>query len=165
MTILIPIYAHTMVFNLSAAMLTVEIPQLFAVRFGFNAEQIGLQFIGIIVGTIVGEAFNATVLRWLRRRAEQHQQQGKSTKKAANPPDYLFSSYLGFCCMIAGLTIFCILLGKIKPIDYKVGPIIGIGIVAFGNQVVASFLIPFHFPISTRGINGENDSDAENWRY
>lgn len=26
MTILIPIYAHTMIFNLSAAMLTVEIP-------------------------------------------------------------------------------------------------------------------------------------------
>jgi hypothetical protein len=64
MTILIPIYAHTMIFNLSAAMLTVEIPQLFALRFGLNAQQIGLQFIGIVVGAIVGEAFNAVVLSW-----------------------------------------------------------------------------------------------------
>lgn len=138
MTILIPIYAHTMIFNLSAAMLTVEIPQLFAIRFGFNAQQIGLQFIGIVVGTIVGEAFNAVVLSWLRRRAQQGV---GNIKKAARPTEYLFSSYLGFCCMIAGLVIFCILLGNTKPKDYNVGPIIGIGIAAFGNQIVTSFLI------------------------
>lgn len=82
-----------MIFNLSAAMLTVEIPQLFAIRFGFNAQQIGLQFIGIVVGIIVGEAFNPIVLSWLRWRAQQGV---GSIKKAARPTEYLFSSYLGF---------------------------------------------------------------------
>ncbi|EED14954.1 conserved hypothetical protein [Talaromyces stipitatus ATCC 10500] len=150
MTILIPIYAHTSIFNLSAAMLTVEIPQLFAIRFGFNAQQIGLQFIGIIVGTMVGEVFNAVVLSWLHRRVQQRQlQQGDSRKKAANPTEYLFSSYLGFCCMIAGLVIFCILLGNTKPMHYNVGPIIGIGIAAFGNQIVTSFLINYIIQMHT----------------
>ncbi|KAF3407088.1 hypothetical protein DPV78_000995 [Talaromyces pinophilus] len=141
MTILIPIYAHTMIFNLSAAMLTVEIPQLFALRFGLNAQQIGLQFIGIVVGAIVGEAFNAVVLSWLRWRAQQGV---GNIKKAARPTGYLFSSYLRFCCIIAGLVIFCILLGNTNPMDYNVGSIIGIGIAAFGNQIVTSFLIKYH---------------------
>ncbi|KAF9895308.1 hypothetical protein FE257_000212 [Aspergillus nanangensis] len=96
MTVLIPIYSHSMIFNLSAAMLTVEIPQLFAERFHFNAQQIGLQFIGIIVGTIVGETANVVVLKYLRRRAS------KQHLPAANPTSYLVASYLGFLCMIAG---------------------------------------------------------------
>lgn len=134
MSVLIPIYSHSMVFNLVAGMLTVEIPQLFAARFGFGAEQIGLQFIGIIAGTIIAETFNATLLYALRRRYE-----------TVRPLNYLVISYFGFLCVIAGLVTFCICLGNTQPMHYNVSPIIGIGIAGFGNQVVANFLVNCEF--------------------
>lgn len=153
--ILLAICSHTMIFNLSAAMLTVEIPQLFAARFGFNSEQIGLQFLGIIVGTILGEVFNAVSHRLLKSRSTQKDQ--SSTVKLDK---YLQVSYIGFICMSIGLVMFCILLDQTAPMQYNVRPIIGIGIAGFGNQVVSNFLVNCKlsvFAILTENTNGGID--------
>ncbi|KAF9887693.1 hypothetical protein FE257_009646 [Aspergillus nanangensis] len=138
LTVMIPIYAHSMVFNLVAGMLTVEIPQLFGPRFAFNAQQTGLQFIGIIVGTILAEIFNAVTLHGLRVRA------AKRGSQPVQPQQYLLVSYGGFLCTIAGLVMFCLLFSKTtSPMQYSVWPIVGIGVAGFGNQVVATFLVNY----------------------
>jgi nitrate reductase gamma subunit len=120
-------------------MLTVEIPQLFGARFELGPEKIGIQFLGIIVGTILGEIFNAVILGLLNRRTVEKQ------RRAVNPKNYLLASYLGFVCMIVGLVVFCIQLGNTIPMHYKVSPIIGIGVAGFGNQLVSNFLINCKF--------------------
>lgn len=102
-TVVIPVISHTMIFCLSAAMLTVEILQLFAVRFGFDSKQIGLQFLGIIVSTFLGELFSSSFLIFLRRRALK-----KPAGEKLDIEQYLSGSYLGFICMIIGLVVFCI---------------------------------------------------------
>lgn len=138
-TVLLPVLSHSMIFCLSAAMLTVEIPQLFATRFDLGPKQTGIQFLGIIVGTILGELFNAVVLSLMNRRTLQKQ------RHAVNPKNYLMASYLGFVAMIAGLVVFCVLLGNTLPLHYEVSPIIGIGVTGFGNQLVSNFLINCKF--------------------
>ncbi|KAJ5513525.1 Translation elongation/initiation factor/Ribosomal beta-barrel [Penicillium fimorum] len=137
MTVVLPVLSHTMIFCLSASMLTVEIPQLFGTRFELSPEQTGIQFLGIIVGTILGEVFNAVVLSLMNRRTVDNQ------RHAVNPKNYLIASYLGFVSMIVGLIVFCVLLANTLPMHYKVSPIIGIGIAGFGNQLVSNFLINY----------------------
>lgn len=49
-SIALPAFSYTIVFAFASILMTVEIPQIFGAKFGFNAQQLGLQFIGIIVG-------------------------------------------------------------------------------------------------------------------
>ncbi|KAJ5497243.1 hypothetical protein N7463_009230 [Penicillium fimorum] len=144
-SMLIPIYAHSMIFNIVAGMLTVEIPQLFAERFDFGAEKIGLQFIGIITGTVLAESFNTVVLYTMRRRAVRRHD------KMPRPVNFLLVSYLGFVCVIAGLVAFCICMENAKPLHYSVTPIIEIGVAGFGNQVIATFLVNCELSFCKRG--------------
>ncbi|KAJ5678566.1 MFS general substrate transporter [Penicillium maclennaniae] len=135
--IALPICSHSMIFCLSAALLTVEIPQLFGPRFGFNSEQIGLQFLGIIVGTVTGEMANAILHKLLRARA------AKPNDSHVRLSWYISLSYVGFVCMVVGLVVFCIQLDHTAPMHYNVTPIVGVGIAGFGNQVVSNFLINY----------------------
>jgi hypothetical protein len=49
-SIALPAWCYANVFAFASIMMTVEIPQTFGPKFGFNAQQLGLQFIAIIVG-------------------------------------------------------------------------------------------------------------------
>ena len=48
----IPTLAHSIVFGFCSVLICVEIPALLGVKFGLNAEQIGLNFIGNIIGYV-----------------------------------------------------------------------------------------------------------------
>lgn len=127
--VLIPAVAYSIIFNFSSVLLTVEIPQIFTPKYHFNAQQIGLQFLGMIIGSVVGEQLGGLGSDlWMRRG------QGQKT------PEYrLWISYPGFVTAIVGLAIFCVQTDKLSV--YNVSPIVGIGIAAFGNQIM--FVYPF----------------------
>lgn len=56
-------------------------------------------------------------------------------------PEYrLWSSYLGFLTAIIGQIVFLIQLNNIGK-HYNVTPTLGVGIAAFGNQVVTTVLV------------------------
>ncbi|KAK4862368.1 hypothetical protein LT330_010758 [Penicillium expansum] len=92
LTIMTPVVSYAMVFGFCSVMSTVEIPALLGPKFGFNSQEIGLQFLGVIVGT---------------------------------------------------LTVFCVQLDRAPPMHWNVTFIIGIGIAAFGNQVITTVLITY----------------------
>jgi len=50
LNVTIPAVAYSMVFCLAGVLLTVEIPQTFIPLFRFNPQQLGYQFIGLIIG-------------------------------------------------------------------------------------------------------------------
>ena len=52
---MIPAAAYAMVFLFSSVPIAVEIPQLFVRKFGFNAQQLDLQMLAIIIGSVLGE--------------------------------------------------------------------------------------------------------------
>lgn len=51
----LPALAYSTVFLFGSVLITIEIPQLFESKFDLNTEQVGLQFIGVIVGSLLGE--------------------------------------------------------------------------------------------------------------
>jgi hypothetical protein len=51
-SVFIPTLACSIVFNFASVLFTVEIPVIFGKRFHFNPQQIGLQFLGLIIGLV-----------------------------------------------------------------------------------------------------------------
>jgi hypothetical protein len=58
------------------------------------------------------------------------------------PPEYrIWSSYIGFLCAIIGFIIFGVQLQNTPRLHWNVTPLIGVGIAAFGNQVITTSLV------------------------
>jgi hypothetical protein len=135
--ILIPAVAYSIVFNFASVLTTVEIPQIFAAKFGFNAQQLGLQYIGIIIGSVLGEIVGGRGSDfWMRRKSAQLGQ-----SRHAPPEHRLWLSYPGFATVICGLVVFLVQAEKIHA--YNVTPVVGMAIAAFGNQVITTVLVTY----------------------
>ncbi|KAI8679148.1 MFS domain-containing protein [Fusarium keratoplasticum] len=133
--VMIPAAAYSMIFLFGNIMLTFMIPQIFPEKFGFDTQQVGLQYIGIIVGTLIGEQFGGIMSdkwMWLRER------KGKMPQ-----PEYrLWLSYLGHLSTICGVVVFLVQSDNASD-KWNVTPIIGAGIAAAGNQIVTTVLITY----------------------
>ncbi|GKZ27410.1 hypothetical protein AbraIFM66951_004200 [Aspergillus brasiliensis] len=96
--VLIPRVAYAFTFCYANVAVVVEMPTVFGEKFNLNAQQIGLQFIALIIGCILGDQLSGPcsdyLLRFLRRR------NGRSC-----PADRLWLSYVGYGTTIAGLLI------------------------------------------------------------
>jgi hypothetical protein len=134
--VMIPACAYAMVFLFASVLTTVEIPQLFAEKFHLNAKQLGLQFIGLIVGSIIGEQIGGhSSDMWMRARAKK-----TSPKK---PEFRLWLSYIGILLTICGLVVFLVRIDQAPVGHWNVTPIVGAGIAAAGNQIVTTVLITY----------------------
>jgi len=136
-SIAVPTVAYAMVFLFASVMTTVEIPQLFLPKFGLNAQQLGLQFLGIIIGTIIGEQLGGNLSDfWMNR---------KTKKLDARPaPEYrLWLSYSGFLLTICGLVVFLVQTAHATQGSWNVTPIIGVAIAGAGNQIVTTVLVTY----------------------
>jgi len=126
-----------MVFLFASVMTTVEIPQLFLPKFGLDAQQIGLQFLGIIIGTVIGEQLGGALSDyWMRRR-------GRQIDGTPEAEYRLWLSYAGFALTICGLVVFLVQTDHATHGKYNVTPIIGVGISGAGNQIVTTVLVTY----------------------
>ncbi|RAH67030.1 putative MFS transporter [Aspergillus aculeatinus CBS 121060] len=133
----IPAAAYAMIFCLSNVMTTVEVPALLQTKFDLNAEQLGLQFLGPIVGSLIGEQLGGVLSdRWMRLRE-------KKIHRKPQPEHRLWLSYVGFLCSIVGLVVFLVCTEQSKEGHWNIRPIIGIAICAGGNQIVTTVLITY----------------------
>lgn len=134
-SIVIPTVAYSIVFNFASVLATVEIPQIFTPKFGFNAQQIGLQFIGIIIGSVLGEQLGGRGSDlWMGRLK-------RPGARLASPEYRLWMSYAGFATAICGLVVFLVQVDRIH--SYNVSPIVGLAISAFGNQIITTVLVTY----------------------
>ncbi|CAO2651573.1 Nn.00g041430.m01.CDS01 [Neocucurbitaria sp. VM-36] len=136
--VMIPAAAYAMVFLFASVLCTVEIPQLFAEKFHFNPQQLGLQFLGLIIGSILGEQVGGhSSDLWMRWR-------GKKTAPRKPAPEFrLWLSYIGILLSICGMIVFLVRIQQAPEGHWNVTPIIGAGIAAAGNQIVTTVLITF----------------------
>ncbi|EMC94446.1 hypothetical protein BAUCODRAFT_35666 [Baudoinia panamericana UAMH 10762] len=136
-SVFVPTVAYTIVFGFCSVLLTVEIPQLFVPKFGFNAQEIGLQFLGIIIGSLIGEQLGGRLSDlWMNRRAKQ-------IGKRPQPEYRLWLSYAGFLLAMVGLLVFGIREEQAPQGHWNVTPIVGIAISAVGNQIVTTVLVTY----------------------
>ncbi|UPK95687.1 hypothetical protein LCI18_006622 [Fusarium solani-melongenae] len=133
--VIIPAVAHAMVFLWGSVMTTFEIPQVFPEKFGFNTQQVGLQYIGIIIGTILGEQIGGILSdKWMGLR----ERRGKRPE-----PEYrLWLSYIGYLTAVCGVVVFLAQLDRASE-TWDATPIVGAGIAAAGNQIVTTIMITY----------------------
>jgi hypothetical protein len=126
-----------MIFLLSNVLATVEVPLLLQEKFELNTEQLGLQFLGPIIGSLIGEQLGGrTSDLWMNMRA-------KRTQRKPEPEFRLWLGYFGYACSIVGIIVFLVCTEKSKQGQWNVAPIIGIAIGAAGNQIVTTVLITY----------------------
>ncbi|KAJ2993450.1 hypothetical protein NUW58_g1843 [Xylaria curta] len=127
----VPTIAYVMVFNLAAVLPTIEMPQLYVEKFHFNTQEVGLQFVAIIIGTLLGEYIGGFCSdRWMRQ-------------KRANAPEFrLWLAYFGYALSIAGIAVFLVQLQNTGD-SWNITPTVGAGIASAGNQIVTTILITY----------------------
>ncbi|PWY85172.1 MFS transporter [Aspergillus eucalypticola CBS 122712] len=135
--IAIPTAAYAMVFCLGNVMTTVEIPSLLQTKFDLNAEQLGLQFLGPIIGSLLGEQLGGVLSdRWMNLRA-------KKIHRKPEPEYRLWLSYIGFALCIVGLIVFLVCTQESTEGHWNVKPVVGIAICAGGNQIITTVLVTY----------------------
>lgn len=108
--VVIPTVSYAMEFMWTSIFVTVEIPQLFPVLFGFNTQQNGLQMIAVIVGTIIGEQIGGRMSDlWMSARRR------RLGGRNPEPEFRLWLSYFGFSLCICGLVVFLVSSNSLKP--------------------------------------------------
>ncbi|KAK7408897.1 hypothetical protein QQX98_008901 [Neonectria punicea] len=133
--VVIPAMAHAMVFLWGSVVITIEIPQLYPEKYGFNTQQVGLQNIGPIVGTILGEQIGGFLSdRWMLLR-HRH---GDSPR----PEFRLWVSYLGHLLTICGVVVFLVQTERASD-TWNPTPIVGAAIAGAGNQIVTTVMMTY----------------------
>jgi hypothetical protein len=133
---MIPACAYAMTFLFGSVMISVEVPQLFGPRFHFNTQQLGLQFISMVIGALIGEQIGGfTSDAWMNLR-------GKKIGGKPAPEWRLWLSYSGFILTIVGVIIFLVRLEQAGS-HWNVTPLIGVAIASGGNQIVTTVLITY----------------------
>ncbi|OQD64991.1 hypothetical protein PENPOL_c006G01245 [Penicillium polonicum] len=129
--------AYSMVFLFASVMNSVEVPQLLQRKFELNAQQLGLLFLGLIIGSLLGEQLGGFMSdMWMNTRAR------KIGRKPA-PEFRLWLSYIGFLLSIAGMVVFLVCTEQAAAGKLDVRPVVGTGVAAFGNQVVTTVLTTY----------------------
>ncbi|KAA8651192.1 uncharacterized protein ATNIH1004_000070 [Aspergillus tanneri] len=136
-SVLLSAIAYAMVFVFASVMNSVEVPQLLQQKFGLDVQQLGLQFLGLIIGSLLGEQLGGILSDvWMNVRA----------RRIGHPPapEYrLWLSYVGFLVTIAGMVVFLVCTEQATQGHWTVTPVVGTGIAAFGNQVVTTVLTTY----------------------
>lgn len=126
-----------MVFLFGSVLATVEVPQLLETKFELNTEQLGLQFLGVIIGSFIGEQMGGVMSdQWMNRRA-------KRLDRKPEPEFRLWLSYFGFVLTIIGIVVFLVCTETSPSGHWNVAPIIGTAIGAVGNQLVTTVMITY----------------------
>ncbi|PHH61397.1 hypothetical protein CDD81_422 [Ophiocordyceps australis] len=127
---------HAMIFLWANIMVALETPQIFPEKFGLDTQQIGLQNIALVIGTLLGEQLGGFAsdkwMLWRERRIA----------KAPHAEFRLWLSYPGFALAICGVVVYLAQLDKASN-KWNVTPLVGSGIAAAGNQIVSTVLITY----------------------
>lgn len=126
--------AHAITFCYANIALIVEMPIATGEKFHFNPQQVGLQFIAIIIGCVLGEQISGPTSDWFLKRVRQ-------TREHSCPADRLWLSYIAFAMVFAGLLVWGFQLQHAAT--WNVTPCIGAAIASFGNQMQTTILTTF----------------------
>lgn len=126
--------AQAIFFCYGNIVLIVEMPIHFGEKFNFDAQQIGLQFIAIIIGCVLGEQLSGPLSDWLLKFFQRK-------KGYSRPADRLWLFYIAFSTFTAGLLTWGFQLQKATT--WNVTPCVGAAIASFGNQMQTTILTTF----------------------
>lgn len=134
--VLVATVAYAITFNFTLVLAPVEIPAIYTPLFHLNPQQIGLNFLSLLVGCTLGEIVGGPISdRWQNWRSK-HAVSGR-----ARPEERLWLSHLGAVISIVGLIVFLVTISVAKKLHYTAVPTVGIGIAGFGVQIITTVII------------------------
>ncbi|KAJ7264001.1 major facilitator superfamily domain-containing protein [Mycena haematopus] len=111
----IPAMGYAMIFMWAGIMPTILMPQIFPQKLHLNTQQVGLQFLSVILGSVIGEQVGGRTSDWWMWRRH---------KKIHTPPPYEFRT------------------GALGD-TWNITPLIGVTICSVGNQIVTTLMITY----------------------
>ncbi len=154
--VVIPAIGYAMIFLWANIVFSVETGQLFPELFGFNSQQVGLQNISIIVGSVIGEQIGGFTSDWWmwRRHGKggngsnsgtgsdsDAQSEGKTTP-APQPEFRLWLGYPGQMLAICGVVVYLVQIDRAGN-TWNITPDVGMAIAAGGNQIVTTVMTTY----------------------
>lgn len=132
--VLMAVIAALITFAYNNVCLVVLKPILMA-AFHLNSQLLGLNYLSLIIGLVIGEILAGRVSDWwmqycIRKRGEKV------------IVDRLWQGYIGFIVCIVGLFVWGAFLDQAGS-TWNVRPLVGDGIAAAGNNIVATVLTSF----------------------
>jgi MFS family permease len=132
----IPAMSYAMIFLWSSIMPTIMMPQIFPVKLGLNTQQIGLQFLAVILGTIIGEQIGGRMSDWWMWRRHRK-------VETSPPPEFrLWLAYGGMLLSITGVIVFLLQTGALGT-AWNITPLVGVTICSVGNQIVTTIMVTY----------------------
>lgn len=69
---MLPAVSYAMVFSFGSVLISIEMSQLYPEIYHFNTQQVGLQFVSLIVGSLIGEVIGGwTSDHWMSLRKKK----------------------------------------------------------------------------------------------
>jgi hypothetical protein len=141
--VLLPAAGYAMVFLWSNIILSVETGSLFPERFGFDPQQVGLQNIALIVGSVIGEQMGGFLSDWWMWRRHRKTMDGEGKEFAAPQPEFrLWLGYPGHLLAVCGVVVYLVQVDRAGT-SWNVTPLVGMGIAAAGNQIVTTVMTTY----------------------
>lgn len=132
--ILVVALATAITFCYANIVFVVEMPVSFGEKFGLDSQQIGLQFISVIIGCLIGEQLGGPMSDYFMKVYRKR-------RGHVRPADRLWLTYIGFLTIIAGLLIWGFQLQRATA--WNITPCVGVAIASFGNQIQSTILTAY----------------------
>lgn len=134
--ILLAAIAGSISFAYGNIVFIVEMPSIFTPLFHLNAQKLALQYIPMVIGSLIGEIFAGPLSdKWMITRTLK--------RGFRHPADRLVFTYGGHFLTILGLLIWGIFLYHAKEGVWTVRPLIGLGICSAGADILSTVLTAY----------------------
>ncbi|EIW85852.1 MFS general substrate transporter [Coniophora puteana RWD-64-598 SS2] len=167
--------AYALTFTYTDVLMTIFVPQLFGAAFNLTPGEIGLQFVALLIGAVLGEllagpgsdAFvnwrTRSRLRALRSPSPTNEgsvERDETTGSTAwHPEDRLVLAPPGFILAIVGLMIWGVRLQEARVGVWNVTPDIGAAIALFGAQFGTTMCVTYAVEsVSLSSVSGTHTS-------
>jgi MFS family permease len=138
--VVVPSFSYTVVFCYVTIAPLIEMPIAIGERFHLDAQQTGLQFLAMLIGSILGELISGPVSDLFQKRRSRKYGIGFEDPSVAT--NRLQISYIGFVASIVGLIVWGVCIAQASS-QWTVKPLVGGAIAAFGNQVITTTLVTY----------------------
>ncbi|EIW81744.1 MFS general substrate transporter [Coniophora puteana RWD-64-598 SS2] len=157
--VLLPTLAYSITYTYTNVLMTIFVPQLFGAAFGLTPGQIGLQFIALLIGSLLGELVagrgSDAFVNWrARRRVAARDQVSEAdtniegqkesvVEPVWHPEDRLMLAPPGFIIAIVGFMIWGVQLQDSTGGKWNVTPDVGSAIALFGLQLITTVCVTY----------------------
>lgn len=135
---ILPALAHSVVFLFGSMFLVVEIPLQLEHKFHLSPNQVSLQYLGMVIGSMLAEPIGGMLSDLgmnLRRTL--------GAEDVAPPEFRLWLSYFGYCLILTGVPLFLVPTENAVTGRWTIVPVVGTAIAAGGHQVALTTLATY----------------------